>query len=224
MKTLFTANLYIVLLMLGFDSYAQVRLGVKAGVNASNVVFESKSIEFDPLPGYQVGLQADIILSPKFSIQPALLYVTKGFSSELEFRNAQGTLTGNFWGSFRPNYLELPVLFLYKVKVGNSCKFFGGLGPYAAAGIGGKSNFHLATGSSRKILFGPKNNRSPDAYNRMDYGIAAAVGVEIRKISLTVNYDHGLTEVGPNSSIVGAGAYYNRSLALSAGYWFGKAR
>lgn len=106
---------------------AQVRFGMKAGVNASNVKFQ-RDLDFDPLPGFQAGLQADIGLSPRFSIQPALLYVTKGFSSELEFRNQQGTSTGKFRGTFRPHYLEIPVLLLYKAEVGNTCKVFGAWG------------------------------------------------------------------------------------------------
>ncbi len=203
---------------------AQVRFGVKAGVNASNAKFQ-RDADFDPFPGYQAGLQAEISLSPNFSVQPALLYVTKGFSSMLEFRNQQGTLTGNYRVSFRPNYLELPVLVLYKSQVSNTCKIFGGLGPYAAAGLGGESSFGTqSVGFNQKIVFGPKNSNSQDTYNRMDYGLAGVVGLEIRRISLAVNYSHGMTGIGPGPLVVGAGSFYNRSLGLTAGYWFGKAR
>ena len=211
-------------LLLTLPADAQVRLGVRAGVNASNVKFQ-RDLDFDPLPGYQAGLQADISLSPNFSIQPALLYVTKGFSSELEFRNQQGNLTGTYRGSFRTHYLEFPVLALYKVNVSKTYKMFGGLGPYVAAGIGGKTNFNFgASGSTQNIVFGPKNGRPEGAYNRMDYGLAAAVGIEIRNVSLAVNYSYGMTGIGPGSLIVGAGAFYNRTLSLMAGYWLGKAK
>ncbi|GHB58482.1 porin family protein [Persicitalea jodogahamensis] len=203
---------------------AQVRFGVKAGVNASNVKFQ-RDPDFDPLPGYQGGLQAEISLSPNFSVQPALLYVTKGFSSMLEFRNQQGTLTGNFRGTFRPNYLELPVLVLYKSQVSNTCKIFGGLGPYTAAGLGGKSSFNTqSVGFNQKILFGPKKNRPEGTYNRMDHGLVAAAGVEVGRISLAVNYSHGLTGIAPVDHRADVISFYNRSLGLTAGYWFGKAR
>jgi hypothetical protein len=56
----------------------------------------------------------------------------------------------------------------------------------------------------------------------MDYGLAGAIGLEIRSVSLAANYSYGLTGIGPSSRIVGVGAFYNRSLGLTAGYWFGK--
>ncbi len=226
-------KLAISLLLVGVTLYAQqtaqaqVRFGLKAGVNASNVKFETGSTNFDPLPGYQGGLMAEIILSPKFSIQPALLYVTKGFSTEVEFRNQQGTLTGTARSNFKTNYLDLPVLVLYKAKIGKSCQLFGGPGLYAAYGINGK--FHAAKSLAsafpvQKITFGPKNGRPEGAYNRMDYGLAAAAGIEMGRVSLAVNYGHSLTGIAPSSRTIDYGAFYNRSLGLMAGYFLGKTR
>lgn len=225
MKKLTLSLLLVSAFLFGQPADAQVRFGMKAGVNASNVKHDFTTD--DPLLGYQGGLMVDIGLSSRFSIQPSLLYVTKGFSSELEFRNAQGALTGTSRATFRPNYLELPVLVLYKTKVGKHSRLFGGVGPYMAMGINGKSDvgkFFSASSSfpAQNIVFGPKNGRPEGAYNRMDYGWTAAVGIEIRRVSLAVNYSHGLTGIGP-ISMADVGNFYNRSLSLTAGYWFGRA-
>ena len=223
-------KLAISLLLVGVTLYAQqtaqaqVRFGLKAGVNASNVKIQSGD-SFDPLPGYQGGLMAEIILSSKFSIQPALLYATKGFSTEVEFRNQQGTLTGTARSNFKTNYLDLPVLALYKAKVGKSWQLFGGPGLYAACGINGKFRTAKSLASAfpvQKITFGPKNGRPQGAYNRMDYGLAAAAGIEMGRASLAINYGHSLTGILPEAYAFEPKKSYNRSLSLMAGYWFGK--
>ncbi len=200
---------------------AQVRFGAKAGVNASNVKIQDGN-SFDPLLGYQGSLMADIGLSHKFSIQPSLGFITKGFSSVLEFRNPQGQQTGSARSTFRTNHVELPVLITYKARISDSYIFFGGVGPYAAVGINGKSDFGGRIPTQR-IAFGPKNGRMGETYNRMDYGFTAATGIERGRVVVAVNYSHGLTGFAPLSR-GDVPAFYNRSLGLTAGYWFGKTK
>ena len=180
MRNLPTLFVVVGLLLIGSLANAQVRFGVKAGVNASNVRQDFGYSE-NLLLGYQGGLVADIGLSSRLSFQPALLYTTKGFSSKLEFRNAQGALTETSRAIFRANYLELPVLLVYKVPIGSSCVFFGGVGYYVAMGIDGKTDF-TGVAQTSNIVFGPKNNRPEGAYNRMDEGVAAAAGLEMGKV------------------------------------------
>lgn len=199
---------------------AQVRFGVKAGVNASDIKFESGS-NMGALLGYQGGLMVDVGLSPKLSIQPALLFVTKGFGTELEFRDVSGIIEETGRSTFRTNYIELPVLALYKVNIGKSCHVFGGLGPYVAAGINGKFDFG-GKATSYDIVFQPKNGPKEGAYDRMDYGLSTAAGLEMGRISLAVNYSYGLTGIYPQAYASEPKAFYNRSLGLTAGYWFGK--
>jgi len=219
MKKLTLPLLLVSAFLLVEPADAQVRFGVKAGVNVSNAKIQDND-SFDPLIGFQGSLMADISISSKFSIQSALRFVTKGFSSETEFRDAQGQFTGIGRSTFRTNYLELPVLMLYKVKIGESSQIFGGLGPYMAAGINGKSDFEGRIPAQR-IVFGPKNDRPDGAYNRMDYGLAAAAGIERGRVVVAVNYNHGLTGISPDSQAFAVN-FYNRSLGLTAGYWFGE--
>lgn len=200
---------------------AQVRLGVNAGVNASNAKIQDND-SFDPLIGFQGSLMADISVSSEFSVQSALRFVTKGFSSETDYRDTDGQAIRTGRSTTRTNYLELPVLVLYKVKIGESSHVFGGLGPYMAVGINGKSDFEGLI-PTQKTVFGPKNDRPDGAYNRMDYGLAAAAGIEWGRVIVAVNYNHGLTGISPESQPFAIN-FYNRSLGLTAGYWFGKAK
>ena len=221
MKKLTLCLLLVGVFLFSHSANAQVRFGVKAGVNTSNVRHDL--YDSNPLLGYQGGLMADIRLSSKFSIQPALLFVTKGFRSELEFRDQQGQSTGTYQSIFRTNYLKLPVLVLLKTEVSKSFRFFVGLGPYLAVGINGK--FDIGSGLPiQNIKFGPKNDRPEGTYNRMDYGLATVAGVEMGRFSLAINYGHGLTGIAATYIDRDVPVFCNRSLGLTAGYWFGKVK
>lgn len=222
MKKLTLSLLLVGAFLFGQPADAQVRFGMKAGINASSVKIQGVD-DLDPLLGYQGSLVADIGLSSRFFIQPALSFVTKGFGIELEYRDTKGGLTSTGRGTFRTNYLEAPVLLLCKAKIGTSCKIFGGIGPYAAMGINGKSDF--GGGSPiQNIVFKPKVNRPEGTYNRMDYGLTSAAGIEMGRVSLAVNYNHGLTNIAPSYRMIDPWVFRNRNLSLTAGYWFGKSQ
>ncbi len=59
-----------------------------------------------------------------------------------------------------------------------------------------------------------------NVYKRMDYGLNAALGVERNRVQFGINYSYGLTGIIPQENI--AVKTYNRTLSLTAGYWFGK--
>ncbi|TDB59533.1 hypothetical protein EZE20_22270 [Arundinibacter roseus] len=88
MNRSFALLLLVVSLTISSQAFAQVRLGVKGGVNASKIRFAL--FDTDPIPGYELGLLADFGLSPHFSIQPALLINAKGFSVDLDTRDQAG--------------------------------------------------------------------------------------------------------------------------------------
>lgn len=74
----------------------------------------------------------------------------------------------------------------------------------------------------QKIKFTSKKQgpNKINVYNRMDYGLNAALGVEKGRVQLGINYSYGLTGIIPQESI--SVKSYNRTLALTAGYWFGE--
>src|SRR5690606_38935059 len=66
-------------------AYAQspVRLGVKAGLNLSNIIKDDGNNDFDTemLPGFNAGLTLDINLIEGIALTPEFLYSTKGYKS-----------------------------------------------------------------------------------------------------------------------------------------------
>jgi hypothetical protein len=74
-----------------------VQLGLKAGVNIANYNDAANSI--DSRVGFHGGLLAQILVNPKFGIQPELVYSQQG----AKFRT----------GTDKLDYLNIPILFQY---------------------------------------------------------------------------------------------------------------
>jgi len=140
---LFTTGFLIVSI-----SYAQVRIGIKAGGNIATTMYDVDSDDIrEPETkfkmGFHIGAIADIpLIANTLSLQPGLLYSNKGVSYDMEKMlkhinsqiNPTSDLT-NYDGYFRLNYnyIELPIHVAYKVK---NLQVYAG--PYVAVGIGGR--------------------------------------------------------------------------------------
>lgn len=208
--------------LLSQGTLAQVRLGVKAGVNAANI--HTDAATFDLLLGYQAGLMMDLGLSSHISIQPALLVNSKGSSTEIDIRDQNGQRENGARAIFRLIYAEIPVLLVYKGNIGKKWRWYGGVGPYAGIGITGKFKTDSDILKDQKIKFtsGKQSTFTGNVYKRMDYGLSAAAGLEKGRVQFGINYSYGLRPMIPEDRSPNVAKIYNRTLALTAGYWFGK--
>ncbi len=130
---------FILTLMLSVPlAYAQntdnagVSFAVLGGVNLQNLNGKNTNggkLENKLIPGYHVGINAQIPIAPEFYFQPGLLLTVKGAKSDV----------GEISSKYHLTYLELPLNFVYKAVLGNGY-FMIGLGPYLAYGVGGKVN------------------------------------------------------------------------------------
>lgn len=133
-------NLRIAILLLictafSYTASSQIQWGVKAGGNLSGMLLK-EDIGYTRVklrPGFHIGGTADIPLSGKFYLQPALQFTTKGFKIDKYGQD----LSGLDYMQFTSYHLELPVNIVFKPKVGNG-KMLLGVGPYIAYGIGGR--------------------------------------------------------------------------------------
>jgi hypothetical protein len=205
------------LLLAGQPLFAQVRFGVKGGLASSNVLISGNKGEgsFSNRAAWQGGLLADVALSSRFSIQPALLLSSKGYKVSYPFGFIGNGLDVN--GTYRPLYLEVPVLAVGKLPLGRSARLFAGLGPYVAYALSGKKNVKSSgVEETTAIRFG---TGSGDELRRGDLGGSVAAGVELGPLVLGVNYNMGLINVTPGTG----SKVRNTSLGLTAGLLFGSA-
>jgi hypothetical protein len=161
---------------------AQVKFGPKVGLNLSTMTLKALGISVDPktLAGFHLGVISEITLTNSLTLQPGILYSTKGSKYKID--------TEEF--SMAPSFLEIPVNVLYGFDLGGA-KLDLFAGPYFAYGIGGKSK---SGGESADIKFGSgqENDMKP-----FDLGINIGAGINLSNIIISAQYGLGLTNLSP---------------------------
>ena len=91
-------------------------IGILAGVNYATVEQDPEfgDVEFEHRLGLLAGGFLDVALNDVFSIEPEVLYSQKG--AEVEGTGANSDLEG----SFKVDYIEVPLLLKVRVPVSNS--------------------------------------------------------------------------------------------------------
>lgn len=229
-----------ILLMLTLLSYVSftlaqnIKFTITAGVNestASNIpdnflkeiAVPGQTFPNSKLLGFHAGVFAEYSVG-KISIQPGLLYTTKGgipysssgISTASDYYNRKDVL--------RLNYLEIPLNVLYNIPVGPGKLFIGG-GPYLGIGISDKESYTVTYTSSGETNLNQVNNGSKNitygsGYNDIkstDFGLGAKLGFALKKGWLiSFNYEYGFTDLSNDPRYSGK----NRTLSLSLGYSF----
>lgn len=150
-----------ILAMFALVGFSQVKWDARVGVNFSNM---TKVDEAKALTGFTLGLGMDYGFSESWSLKSGLMFTSKGW----KFKEEGEKIT------YRPIYLEIPILAAYKVNISENTKFVINAGPYLAFGLGGKAKY----GDADMKLF--KGEDGEDAYmKRFDLGIQYGVGFEL---------------------------------------------
>jgi len=206
MKKLFLIT--VILCLATTFTNAQVRFGVKAGANFSNLYVSKhkEGINADQYNGrfsYHFGGVMEYSVSRMFSIQPELLYMNQG--ANLKKENSFGMKDGHI----TLNSLQLPVNLKASFDLGNKKLFVYG-GPYISYNIYAKAKGKI-DGKTHDVELLSKNSE----LKRFDYGFGIGVGMEINKFTLTLG-----NQIGHQDINKGNGKMKTGSLTLSAGYFF----
>lgn len=170
------------------ESQNVLRLGVKGGLNFSN--FRVDEIADNNIKaGLNLGLFVRMPVSPTVSIQPELLYSSKG--SKLRYDNF---LQGEGEYRFNFNYLELPVLGVFSIGENFNIQ----AGPYIAY----LSSVNITDMEEDGSIQGIADLRE-SSFNRLDYGLAAGIGFDFNGFIAGARYTYGLNEVGKSNNLSG---------------------
>jgi len=155
-----------------FSAQADIKFGVKAGVNLATASFSKDALEPDNFTGFQAGLMTEFTLPiVGLGMDASLLYSQQGLKFKKEDREGKiGTL-------------EIPVNLKFKVSLFDILGGYLATGPYA--------NFTLSDG-----LSGLK-----DEFNTKTFGFGwnFGFGVEILShLQVGANYQLGLTNAYKN--------------------------
>lgn len=185
----------VLLLALGFSTTnaqettekSNTKFGIKGGLNMSNLYTEDVDDQ-NVLLGFNLGVFMEMPITSRISLQPEIIYTTKG--AELEYDNAtvQGT------GKFKLNYIELPLLMKFNLTDNFNVHF----GPYAAYLIDSKITNEDENGN---INFEQEIDK--DDLNKFDLGLAGGFGIDFDGFGIGARYNYGLTTVGKERTVLG---------------------
>jgi len=216
-KSILLTTLFIAMISAG--SHAQTfNFGVKAGVNLSKweISGSGQSVSTQNLTGFHVGGVADVKFG-SFSVQPAVLFTTKGGSQTTEDTQGVSSDNGSAYVKTRLKYLEIPLNLLYRVKVWQGDVFFGG-GPYVAFGLSGKSTADANFGGQQSHLSQDlKFGGAEDELATPETGVNALIGYQLKKGPvISAGYGWGLS----NTLHGDAAKLKNKGFEFSLGYFF----
>lgn len=220
----------LALVLLVQQSNAQVKLGLRAGINLSKINTSSehglRELQTESLLTYHFGTTLDYRLSDKLSFQPSLLFSVKGSNNDLEYY-WDPPIEG--YDKFFFSYLDIPLHIAYKI---NNFQFFAG--PYVAFGLSGKNewnvkgeDFQEAVVLDLKPIFGELDSddvgKEDGYFKSPDIGLNIGVGYTIDDFLINAGYSLGLSNIRPGiygtlgSDLV---EYNNRVVTFSVGYFF----
>lgn len=220
-------KIFFTLVLFGIGFYSQtfaqtspLKIGIRGGVNIadwrgdavesfSELAEMSTVLKTESLTGFHAGLNLEIPVTPKFSIEPGLYYSTKGIKVsqtflEGGFLNLKGEITNKL------HYVELPVLAkvyltegLY-LTAGPQVAFLASNKMRAEAGILG-----FSVGDDFDVNSG---------FRKVDFGLIGGLGYRFSNgINLGAYYDHSLSTLDEGNSDINA---FNRAFKFSLGFQF----
>lgn len=184
MKTKFVIGVLAVVLLSGLaiSSNAQDRrMGVKGGLNLSNLYVDNIDDE-NARVGFHAGVYGQIFSTDAFAIQPELLYTTKG--SETEFGGLIDQTV-----RFNLNYLELPVLAVF--KLGDAAEIH--VGPY----FGYLLSANVETDGD---LGGSTDELDRDNFRSTDIGLTGGFGLNFGAVQVGARYNFGLSKLADSDA------------------------
>ena len=179
--------------------YEKNILGVRAGVNVStcDISIEDVRINTGSRAGFHFAVTDQILLHRSLP-----LYLETG----VDFSSRGGKLSGV---SFRPSYLQIPVLVNYHFNIKDIVTIQPFAGLYYGLGIGGK----VKVGDEKGDIFGDEGG-----LKRSDLGVRLGAGVVWKRIYFGLGYDIGCLNLVKESD--GEGTMRNNCFTISVGYNF----
>ncbi|MGB5848881.1 MAG: porin family protein [Ignavibacteriaceae bacterium] len=221
-------SLVLVALFIIFtSSYLFAQAGIKGGLSVS--ALQSSKEDYRPFLGYEVGWVQHGTSNPVFGLQLGMFYTLKlsdKFNFQPEFYYSQRgyqfdqTPLYNTNYNLHINYLELPVLFEYKLPFDWSFKPGIIAGPFAALQISNDKQIQIAdeeiTGTVSSV-------------NSIDYGLVFALGAEFNAwdgqivLDLRINWGFSNVMSQPDEFISlsdNPGTVKTRAVIFMTGYRF----
>ncbi len=161
---------------------AQMRAGIKGGLNVSNLYIDEVDDE-NARYGFNLGFYGQVLSSDVFALQPELLFSTKGSKAEYGGRFFDQTIKYNL------NYLDLPVLAVF--KLGESAEIH--VGPYVSYLLGASISYD-------GDLSNDVDEIDKDHLKSFDYGLSGGFGLNFGNFQVGARYNYGLAKIADSDA------------------------
>ena len=197
-------------LAVSLNIFSQTTFGIKTGLNLCIVKYANSDINNimkshrKLKPGINAGFFINIELAKVISVQTEILYTQKGLKYIQE---------GYSKGKNTMNYIEVPVLGQYNIKINRQSKFNIYVGGYVALWTDGKyirTSYDLYEKEKDKVDFSNEEYK----YNRIDAGYLGGVSIKINRFVIDLRYTHSVI----SSSQAVADGKLNRVFSLCIAY------
>jgi Outer membrane protein beta-barrel domain len=201
------------------STYAQtISYGINAGLNltkASTTLNVPGLSEWNNyLTGFHVGAMVDIKFDA-FSIQPGVLFTTKGGKQAIQAYTDDDAFLGPQTQKLTLSYLEIPLNILYSFKTSDGSFSLGG-GPYAGFGLSAKISSNPTYDNSGE----PQNYAvgfGGSGLKNLDFGLNGLIEYRLNSGPfISAGYQYGLVNIYNGSDANGK----NQGFSFSAGYFF----
>jgi hypothetical protein len=181
------STLTVLLTVLVSLSMNAQHLGVKGGLNFSNLNLED--VDGELRLGYHAGVFLNVPLGEAFSLQPEVLFSSKG--SRTTYNLETFSLEGE--SVLALNYIEVPILGV--LNVGDVAQI--NFGPY----LGFLSTASLELdGEIADNEFFESDELDQDNFRNLDYGVAAGIALNFGALQVGARYSLGLVAVEDSES------------------------
>lgn len=195
----------------------EMNWGIKAGANYSTVTSE---IDPDYIFGFHAGLVAEYELTPKFALQPELLYSLEGAKAEMDFR--EGEFFISMEEKIKLGYINLPVMLKYNATRALSLQ----AGPQIGFLVSAESEYEIASNFDEFDMNESGTEDIKDDLKKISFGLNFGLGYDLSsRLFVQARYHLGLSDISDydeqdDEFEVNFEEIKNQSFQLSLGYKF----
>jgi len=191
------------------QSEAQVKFGVKAGPQLTNLVGNDDA-DAESKFGFHVGGYANIRFAEQFAFQPEILYSMQGAKSEQSETAFGATVKDKT--EFNLSYINIPLMMKWYAYDGLNFEF----GPQVGFNVAAKyKNTETISGTGTDFDGTTETKGDIDDVETVDFGLNIGAGYEMPMgLNFGIRYGLGLTEFVKDSDMK------NSVISLGIGYTF----